>query len=107
MNLTQLTSAGLKRIQALLERKESLQAQVEGINRQLSAYESAGGANQTQVKTVVAALPTPRRKPIISAAGRARIAAAQRTRWAKLKRAAVGGVARKPVMQARRAKVRR
>ena len=107
MNLTQLTATNLKRILALLERKEALHAQVEGINRQLSAYESAGGAKQTQVKTVVAALPTPRRKPIISAAGRARIAAAQRKRWAKLNRAAVGGVPRKPVKQAKRAKVRR
>ena len=107
MNLTQLTAANLKRILALLERKEALQAQVEGINRQLTAYESTDAANRTGAKDAVTTIPTPRRKPQISAAGRARIAAAQRKRWAKLKRAAVGGVARKPVTQARRAKVRR
>ena len=107
MNLTQLTAADLKRILALLERKEALQAQVEGINRQLAAYESAGSDKQTEAGNVLPALPTPRRKPQISAAGRARIAAAQRARWAKLKRAAVGGVARKPVTQAKRTKVRR
>ena len=77
MNLTQLTSANLKRILALLERKEALQAQVEGINRQLTAYESTDADNRTEAKGAVTTLPTPRRKPQISAAGRARIAAAQ------------------------------
>ena len=107
MNLTQLTSANLKRILALLERKEALQAQVEGINRQLTAYESTDAANRTGAKGAVTTIPTPRRKPQISAAGRARIAAAQRKRWAKLKRAAVGGVARKPVTQAKPVRARR
>ena len=92
-NLTRLTATNLKRILALLERKEALQAQVEGINRQLAAYESAGSDKQTEAGNVLPALPTPRRKPQISEAGRARIAAAQRARWPKVKGSAAAGKA--------------
>ena len=86
MNLTQLTSADLQRIARLLEQKEALQAQVEGINRQLAAYEPAGADTATQAKAAATVIPTPRGKPMISVAGRARIAAAQKARWAKVKR---------------------
>ena len=96
MNLTQFTSANLKRILALLERKEALQAQVEGINRQLTAYESMDAANRTEAKGAATTIPTLRRKLQISAAGRARIAAAQRTRWAKVKGGAVTAKAATP-----------
>ena len=41
MKLTQLTSADLKRIAALLERKEALQAQIAQLNSQLTAFEAA------------------------------------------------------------------
>ena len=106
MNLTQLTSANLKRILALLERKEALQTQVEGINRQLTAYESTDADNRTEGEGVTAVLPIPRRKLQISAAGRARIAAAQRARWAKVKQAVAARIAGKPVTQPKPAKSR-
>lgn len=58
MNLTQLTSADLKRIAALLEQKEALEAQIARLNSELTAFEGGG--------TPPAALPIkgrPGRKP--------------------------------------------
>ena len=105
MNLTQLTSADLQRIARLLEQKEALQARVEGINHQLAAYdEPTGAATVTEAKPGATTIAAPRRKPKISVAGRARIAAAQKARWAKVKRAAGSGTAVKPVAQPKPAK---
>jgi hypothetical protein len=105
MNLTQLTSADLQRIAKLLEQKEALQAQVEGINRQLVAYEPTGAPNVPEA--AVAMTPAARRKPEISAAGRARIAAAQKARWAQVKRTAGPGTRVEPVSQPKPAKANR
>ena len=99
MNLTQLTSADLQRIARLLEQKEALQAQVEGLNRQLAAYEPPGADTVTEAKPGATTIAAPRRKPKISVAGRARIAAAQKARWAKVKRSAGAGGAVKPATQ--------
>lgn len=44
MKLAQLTSADLKRIAALLEQKEALQAQIAQLNSQLSAFEAGEAA---------------------------------------------------------------
>lgn len=96
MNLTQLTSANLQRIARLIEEREALQARVEGINRQLAAYEPTAAPNVPEAAALGTRTPAVRRKPEISAAGRARIAAAQRARWAKVKRAAGAGAAVKP-----------
>lgn len=104
MNLTQLTSAELKRIAGLLEQKEALQAQVEGANRQLAAYEPTGADTVTEAKPAATIIAAARRKREISVAGRARIAAAQKARWAKVKRAAGSGTAVKPVLQPKPAK---
>ena len=70
MNLTTLTSADLVKITNLLKAKESLLAKVAVIDQQLTAFESGG-----VVKT----------GPKISEAGKKRIAAAQKARWAKIK----------------------
>ena len=107
MNLMQLTSADLERIAGLLEKGEALQAQVEGINRQLAAYEPTGADTVTEPEPPAATPPAPRRKPKISVAGRARISAAQKARWAKVKRVAGSGTAVNPVAQPKPAKVGR
>ena len=107
MNLTQLTSADLQRIARLLEQKEALQAQVEGINRQLVAYEPTGAPNVPEAEAAAATIRTARRKPEISVAGRARIAAAQKARWAKVKRSAGAGGAVKPATQPKPVKLPR
>ena len=107
MNLTQLTSADLQRIARLLEQKEALQAQVEGINRQLVAYEPTGAPNVPEAEAAAATIRTARRKPEISVAARARISAARKARWAKVKRAAGPGTAVRPVAQPTPAKVGR
>jgi hypothetical protein len=107
MNLTQLTSADLQRIARLLEEREVLQARVEGINRQLVAYEPTGAPNVPEAAAAAATTPAARRKPEFSAAGRARISAAQKGRWAKVKRAAGPGTAVRPVGQPKPAKVGR
>lgn len=75
MNLTTLTSADLAKITKLLSAKESLLAKVAEIDKSLTAFESG----KAMAVAVVA------KKKGMSAAGRARIAAAQRKRWAKLK----------------------
>ena len=79
MNLTTLTSSDLVKITKLLNAKESLLAKVAEIDKSLTAFESG--------KPVV-------KKSKISAAGRARIAAAMKKRWAKINK---GKKAAKPV----------
>lgn len=73
MNLTTLTSKDFAAIALLLKTKEELQAKVAEIDAQLSSFESG------EPVTVVA------KKRKMSAAGRARIAAAQKKRWAKVR----------------------
>ena len=87
--------------------KEALQARVKDINRQLVAYEPTGADTATGPKVAATTIATPRRKPMISVAGRARISAAQKARWAKVKRAAGPGTAVRPVGQPKPAKVGR
>jgi len=83
MNLATLTSKDLAKITGFLKTKESLLAQVAKIDAQLSAFESG-----TPVAT----------KSKMSSAARAKIAAAQKKRWAKLK----GKKAAKPVAKKRK-----
>lgn len=85
MNLTTLTSADLAKITKLLSAKEALLAKVAKVDAQLSAFESG---------TPVAAVG----KRTMSPAARARIAAAQKARWAKFK----GKKAGKPVAKKKR-----
>ncbi|MBI5684281.1 MAG: hypothetical protein HZC54_04315 [Verrucomicrobia bacterium] len=84
MNLTALTSKDLVQIARLLKTKESLLAKAAEIDRQLSGFESG--------KPVA-----PAGKRILSPEAKARIAAAQKKRWAKLK----GKKADKPVAKKR------
>ena len=82
MNLTTLTSKDFASIAKLLQAKGELQAKVAQIDAQLMAFESG--------KPVAAV-----GKRTMSPAARARIAAAQRARWAKIK----GKKADKPVVR--------
>ena len=50
MNLTQLTSADLKQIVKLIERKETLQSRVAKIDAQLAAYEGGEAAKAAKGK---------------------------------------------------------
>ena len=96
-----------KRIAGFLERKEALQSQLAQIEAQLAAYESGapapGSAPVAKAKPGRTAAPAkaaaaaPQR--FISDAGRERIAAAQRERWARQK-----AVAAKPTPSAPAAK---
>lgn len=74
MNLTNLTSKDLATITKLLQKKETLLERIGKVDAKLSAFE--GGKPAVVVN---------RRK--MSAAGRAAIAAAQKARWAKVKKA--------------------
>lgn len=80
MNLTTLTSADLAKITTLLKAKEALLAKVAEIDKSLTAFESG--------KPVAAV-----GKRTMSPAARAKIAAAQKARWAKIR----GKKATKPV----------
>ncbi|MFA5033926.1 MAG: hypothetical protein WC614_13040 [bacterium] len=84
MNLINITSKDLARITKLLKKKESLLERVAKVDAKLSAFESG--------KPVVAVVVA--KKKGMSAAGRARIAAAQKKRWAKINK---GKKAAKPV----------
>lgn len=87
MNLTTLTSADLAKITKLLSAKEALLAKVAEIDKSLTSFESGG--------TVVV------KKSKMSPAARAKIAAAQKKRWAKIK----GKNAAKPVAKAKKNKM--
>lgn len=71
MNITDLTTAQLQQILAIKEQIEELQSQIGSIAR--------GGEIPSPAN------PKVRRKRRMSRAGRARIAAAQKARWAKIK----------------------
>ncbi len=107
MNFTQITSADLKQIAKLLEQKEALQARVAEIDAQLAAYGSGETAQAAWSKPALEAPTEPVKRRKISAGGRARIAAAQKARWAKLKKTAPVAVAAKPSPAAKVAKARR
>ena len=83
MNFTTLTSKDLATITKLLKKKESLLERVAKVDAQLSAFE--GGSAPVVVKKGKKA--GKRKQHKMSAAGRARIAAAQKARWAKIKAA--------------------
>ncbi len=72
MNLTTLTSKDFAKISKLLRKKKTLLERVAKVDAKLSAFE--GG------KPAVVVV----KKRGMSAAGRARIAAAQKKRWAKI-----------------------
>ncbi len=86
MNLTKLTAAQFKKIAGLLEKKEALQARISEIDQKLTAL---GGDDETpDAAASPAATTTPagasgRGKYRRSAAVRAKMAAAQKARWAK------------------------
>jgi hypothetical protein len=75
MSLTNLTSSDLAKIAKLLKRKESLLQRVAKIDRALSAFETG--------KPVARRGRRPGRR--MSAATRAKMAAAAKARWAKIK----------------------
>ena len=74
MNFTNLTSNDIAKITKLLKKKEALLERVSKVDAKLSAFE--GGT--PSVTAVV-------KKRGMSASARAKIAAAQKKRWAKLK----------------------
>lgn len=77
MSLSQLTSAHLRKVTKLIKKKDGLLAKVKVIDDELESF-MTGDAPDTERTS-----RRPRRK--MSAAGRARIAAAQKKRWAKSK----------------------
>lgn len=69
--------------QSLLNEKKTLEARLQSINTALNgAFKTAGPK-----AAAAATAPVAKKKKGMSAAGRARIAAAQRARWAKVKAA--------------------
>src|ERR1017187_6902392 len=91
--ILELTSAQLKQAADIKEK-------IEALNQELNAL--LGGASApvaAPVETYVESVSLFTRKRVMSAAGKARIAAAQRARWAKVKAgkaAAVVAVSEKP-----------
>jgi hypothetical protein len=78
MNLTQLTSSEFIKIGKLLKRKETLLARVAKVDQKLAAFES--GEPVVAKKTVKKV----GKKRTMSPAARAKIAAGQKKRWAKI-----------------------
>jgi hypothetical protein len=64
--------------QSLLSEKKTLEARLQSINSALNGAFKASAAVETEA-------PVTRKKRKMSAAGRARIVAAQKARWAKVK----------------------
>ena|SRR5580658_707878 len=93
MNITRLTPKQLRQAADLIEKIASLQAQ---LAKHIGASNSSPAA-------------APRKKSKMSAAGRARIIAAQKARWAKVKKRTMSAAARAKIAaiaRARWAKVR-
>jgi hypothetical protein len=102
--------ANLDVVGLLKQEHERLTKQIQGIAAALSAFGATyGKRNGSGKKTKVGGVPS---KGMISAAGRARIAEAQRQRWAKLKgttghtkSAAAAAPKRRPMSAAARKKI--
>lgn len=62
MNLTQLTSADLKRVAKLIEQKEALQAQIAKLDTVLTAYEGGAPAAPAKAKAGQKAVLPPKAK---------------------------------------------
>jgi hypothetical protein len=88
INLASLTTAQLNKIISVKEQIEALQGQIDSI---------VGGANGIAVPTPFTGKAPKKRR--MSAAARAKIAAAQRARWARTK--GNGAVASKPAKKKR------
>ncbi len=82
VNLSNLTAAQLRQAAALKERLEALQTQLTRLLGDSAAASSVKAA-------------APKKKGVISPAGLARIRAAQKARWAKLKAAKPAAPAKK------------
>lgn len=85
MTLTNLKSDDLKRVVKLLEQKEELQAQIEAINHNLEAFEAGQSAPVPTRPVASEAEAKPPSKRKMSKAGRARISAAAKARWARVR----------------------
>ena len=81
MNLSDLTASQLRQAAALKEQLENLQ-------RELASILETPAAPQAPAAPAAAPQAAPQKKGTISAAGIARIKAAQKARWAKIKAAA-------------------
>jgi len=82
MSLSHLSPAHLRKASKLIKKKESFLAQVRKIEFELDAFAAYG----TQPEKTTTAPKAPRKRRKMSAAGRAKIAAAQKARWAKVKK---------------------
>lgn len=80
-----------------LRKAADLKEKIAGLEKQLSAILGGSGISAPSKS----AAPTPKKKRGMSAAGRARIAAAQKLRWAKI-HATKAKPAAKPVKKARK-----
>lgn len=105
MNLTQITVQDLKRITQLLARKEALQAQIAAVDKELLSFETGAPVAAAKVEKPAARKPAATGGArFISPAGRARIAAAQRARWARQRAGAAAPAVAAPAAAAKAAK---
>lgn len=105
MNLTQITVQDLKRITQLLARKEALQAQIAAVDKELLSFETGAPVAAAKVEKPAARKPAATGGArFISPAGCARIAAAQRARWARQRAGAAAPAVAAPAAAAKAAK---
>ncbi len=83
MSLSHLSAAHLRKASKLIKRKEGFLAKVREIEFELDAFAAFG----TQPEKIAKVSKSPKKRRKMSAAGKAKIAAAQKARWAKVKRA--------------------
>ncbi len=81
MSLIHLSPAHLRKASKLIKKKESFLAKVRKIEFELDAFAAFGTLPEKTAKVTKA----PKKPRKMSAAGRAKIAAAQKARWAKVK----------------------
>ena len=81
MSLSHLSPVHLRKASKLIKKKEGFLAKVRKIEFELDAFAAFG----TQPEKTVKVSKAPRKRRKMSAAARAKIAAAQKARWAKAK----------------------
>ena len=81
MSLSHLSATHLRKASKLIKKKEGFLAKVRKIEFELDSFAAFG----TQPEKTVKVSKAPRKRRKMSAAARAKIAAAQKARWAKAK----------------------
>jgi len=85
---------------AQLQRAINIKEQIEALNAELASVLGVSPTTTPAPKAPVSAAPLAKKKKVMSPAARAKIAAAQKARWVKVKGVVVAKVSQAPAVKA-------